>query len=427
MKKEKKRALPARVQLPGGRVVEVVELVPSKSGADGEAKGKFGEVLALLDGGKLALKVDGERLAPDDLALAELHALRAIFAACDRIADPEITVDCKNCGEPITLRPAHALPLAPFVDRELDDPELDATLELGVAHEIPPIEVGPGEATTVRLERVTVARARPLFLALAKRALRLRASVVRGMGIAALGDETSPERIARALEGASDEAFGAVTNLFLRAHYPLRLGAVTTCAACGARNDVDAPYEREFEPWHEEPAASGDFPELAQFDAAAQKIARELLGSAFADEVAFVVEGGVPACDDGGEPLLGSYVPGSPGDGENPSRAPEITVYWRTFRAMWEDDGPYDWEAELEETIAHELEHHVADGVGDDPVDAEERAEIAREAGRIHGRKALARGAAVHLGRDFSEFLRRTWPIWILALFAIIATVLATR
>ena len=34
---------------------------------------------------------------------------------------------------------------------------------------------------------------------------------------------------------------------------------------------------------------------------------------------------------------------------------------------------------------------------------------------------------AAHLGRDFGEFLRRTWPIWVLALFAIGAALIATK
>jgi hypothetical protein len=423
-KKRKPRALPTRLQLPGGRRVEL-EVTRSVT----PPKESLTAALELLDAGAVVVRAAGKHVAPDELRLVELHALRAIFAACGLVEEDELTVDCKNCEAPIVLRPARAMPLGPFIDAELDDPELDAVLDLDVAHPIPPVAIPGGQATTVRLAPVSVERARALFSALAKRTLKLRASVVQGMGIASLGDVTAPAAIARALQSASDEAFGEVTNLFLRAHYPLRLGAIVACPACGARNDVDAPYEREFPPWHGVSAITeaGTFPELEAFDAAARRIAEELLGEAFGDEIAFVVEGGVPACDDGGEPLLGSYVPGSPGDGAVPSRAPEITVYYRTFRAMWDEDGPYDWEAELDETIAHELEHHVAEGRGDDPVDAEERAEIEREAARIHGKKALARGAAAHLGRDFGEFLRRTWPVWIVALLVAIATIVATR
>jgi hypothetical protein len=129
-------------------------------------------------------------------------------------------------------------------------------------------------------------------------------------------------------------------------------------------------------------------------------------------DVVLVVEGGVAACDDGGVPLLGSYVPPFEGSQDAPSRAGEITVYYRTFRAMHEDDGPYDWQAELRETIEHELEHHLHH-LGDDPMDEAERKEIVREAIRIVGRREMVRREARSLLRDVSEFARRTWPIWI--------------
>ncbi|MBF5066225.1 hypothetical protein G6O45_23615, partial [Salmonella enterica subsp. enterica serovar Istanbul] len=60
------------------------------------------------------------------------------------------------------------------------------------------------------------------------------------------------------------------------------------------------------------------------------------------EAVELVVEGGTPAVDEGGEPLLGSYVPPHPGDAGAPSRAPVVTVYYRTFRATWDEDGAYD-------------------------------------------------------------------------------------
>ena len=67
-------------------------------------------------------------------------------------------------------------------------------------------------------------------------------SVVTG-GAAGLG-----LAIAEALARCSDAAWVAIGDLFLRAHYAPRLASVAICPKCGARNDVDAPYEREFEP-----------------------------------------------------------------------------------------------------------------------------------------------------------------------------------
>ena len=421
------RELPRRLQLPGGRIVEL------RRGRDAAPKPKkrtlFREALAVLDGGVVEVWSQKQRLAVDDLQLAELHALRAVLAASGLVEEDLVTVPCKNCDAELSLRPCAEMPLGPLIDAELDDPELDAVLPLGEAHPIPKIRIGKKSATVVRLRGVTVGAARGLFSALSRRSLDIDEAVVRGLGIESLGSERDPRKIAVALAAASDEAFGAITNLFLHAHYPLRLGAVTTCKECGARNDVDAPYDRELDPWT--PSAEGDaaeaFPDLGAFDDAARTLAKDAMGEAFERDIAFVVEGGVPACDDGGEPLLGSYLPGSEGDHGAPSRAPEITVYFRTFKAMWDEDGPYDWQGELRETIEHELEHHEADGRGHDAVDEEERSEIAREAGRVLGKKALARKATAHLGRDFAEFLRRTWPIWVLALIVVIVTLVAEK
>jgi Zincin-like metallopeptidase len=141
----------------------------------------------------------------------------------------------------------------------------------------------------------------------------------------------------------------------------------------------------------------------------------------------FLVEGGVAACDDGGDPLLGSYVPPAAGasDGSTPTRAAEITVFYRTFRGGWQDDASFDWEAELKETIEHELEHHFAYLAGDDPMDEQERRAIADEAAKIYGTREPLRHEARALGHDVGAFFRRTWPIWLLIVLATIAVSLA--
>jgi hypothetical protein len=259
------------------------------------------------------------------------------------------------------------------------------------------------------------------------------------MGVAALGDERDPKRVANALARCSDDAWDTITDLFLAAHYPPRLFSIALCPSCGARNDVDAPYDREFEPSespharaHDESAIARDsnaevFPTFDEFDARARAVADGVLGCARFGDVTLVVEGGVAACDDGGEPLLGSYVPPHPGDATAPTRTAEITVFYRTFRAMWEEDGPYDWDAELVETIEHELEHHVAWLAGDDPMDDEERAAIARETATILGRKEVVRGSLRAFGGDFAGFVRRTWPIWLILLVATIVVTLSSR
>jgi hypothetical protein len=151
-----------------------------------------------------------------------------------------------------------------------------------------------------------------------------------------------------------------------------------------------------------------------------------MLRSMPGEPVELVVEGGTPAVDDGGEPLLGSYVPPHPGDAGMPSRSPVVTVYYRTFAAMWNEDGAYDWDDELVETIEHELEHHVSFMRGDDPTDDEERAVIRDEAVRIVGRREAGRRAIEGFGASWLDFFRRTWPLWLLALAALVA-MLATQ
>jgi hypothetical protein len=166
----------------------------------------------------------------------------------------------------------------------------------------------------------------------------------------------------------------------------------------------------------------GAFPSFDAFSEEARKTAHEIMGPHEA-EVAFVVEGGVPEIDDGGEPLLGCYVPPREPTAPRPGPA-EITVFYRTFQAIWEEDGPYDWQAELAETVEHELEHHEAHLRGHDPMHEEEQDEIDREARKVLGTTAIVKDNTRALGKDFLDFLRRTWLIW---LILVIVTVLMTQ
>ncbi len=273
---------------------------------------------------------------------------------------------------------------------------------------------------------MTVAQAAPLHRALRRRRLALSASVVEAMGITALGAETRPAAIASALTHGSDEAWGAIGDWFLQAHYTPRLGAVVLCSKCGARNDVDAPYDREFEPsglamLTDQSNETNDalFPDFEGFAAHAQDAFDAIAGAA-ASQVRLVLDEGVPACDDGGEPLMGSYEPPG-GDVTAPVGNGAVTLYYRTFRAIWDDEGPYDWRAEVDETLAHELEHHAGWQTGDDPMDDDERSEIAAERARLQGRRAVARQSVAALGDDVRGFLARTWLIWVIVAAATVA------
>jgi hypothetical protein len=381
----------------------------------------FSEMVELVTSGDLVL---GERGCGVDvlaLELRDFHALRAIATRMGWLEEERVEISCRNCGVTIRHAPCAALELGPFVDAELDDPELDRTLDLSIVHAIPAVGLGEGlVALEVEFASVTVIAAAPLHRALRRRRLRVSKEIVTAMGIASLGPERDPRRIANALEHCSEEAWTAIGELFLAAHYPPRLSTLALCSTCGARNDVDAPYEREFEPTLAPlPSNAQLFAEFDTFDEHARAVFHRLA----ADQVshlALVVDADVPACDDGGEPLLGAYVPPA-GDPLAPVGVAEITVYYRSFRAMWDEDAPYDWRAELEETVEHELEHHAAWRTGHDSMDDEERGEIAREHALLIGRRQTARASVVALGVDIGGFVARTWPIWLIVLGWVIA------
>jgi hypothetical protein len=399
-----------KVQLPGGRIVEL----PKKKLAP--RKGDTKEML--YGGARDLLRELGFDLAT--LTLAEFHALRAIATHEGWLEEDDVEFECRNCGETIATKPCAAMPIGPFVDAELDDDELDELLDTNDVYDL---DVG-----ALRLRPINAKDAEPLHRALASQPLHVTPEVVTAMGIAQLAETQDPRKIARRLQRCDDRDFAEITNLFLRAHYPLRLFSLVICKHCGTRNDVDAPYDREFPPYEDAPEKSGAaFPSFDEFDELCHEIGEALIAETPPPKPLLVVEGGVPDCDDGGEPLMGSYVPGHEGDARSPSNPGTITVYYRTFASMWKDDGAYDVEGEVHETIEHELEHHVAHLVGHDPKDEEERDEIAREARRVVGKKALARAATSALASDVGEFWKRTWLVWVLALIAVAIAILASK
>jgi hypothetical protein len=154
------------------------------------------------------------------------------------------------------------------------------------------------------------------------------------------------------------------------------------------------------------------FPEFEAFDAQARSLYESRVAARH-PSVALVVDDGIPACDDGGEPLLGAYIPPG-GDPMAPVGRAEITLYYRSFRALWREDGPYDWQAELEETLEHELEHHAAWRTGHDSMDDEERDEIVRTHSLLVGRRRVRRASLAALALDIRDFLVHSWPIWLI-------------
>lgn len=415
------------MHLPSGRVV-VLEARPGVTPRRRAARAPlFSELVELVQSGDLVLRQGDGPVDVQGLALADFHALRALATRSGWLVEEPVQIACRNCGKDLTLQPCATFEIGPFVDGELDDPELDATLDLSIAHPLPPVPLTSGEAATqVTLGPVTVAQAAPLHRALRRRRLVVTEGVVCAMGVVALGAERDGRKIAGALARCPDEAWQRLGECFLEAHYPRRLGAVTLCPECGARNDVDAPYEREFEPAFPTTQSNDDvFPGFDAFARASQAIFEECAGDASAT-IRLAVDEGVPACDDGGEPLLGAYLPPA-GDPTAPVGTAEISVFFRTFRAIWDEEGPYDWQAELRETLEHELEHHTGWQVGHDPMDDEERGEIAREHARIVGTRAAARRDLQTLGQSLREFVARTWPIWLFVAAATLAITVCDR
>jgi len=403
--------------------------------AKGEASASLPQA---IESGRIQSSVDLLRAS-----LADAHVIEAILCAIGAIAHEPTETECRNCHEMVKLDGAKALPIDLLLEPP-GDAELDATLPADAEHELPrPVPIGrKTTAKTFRLAPRTLEDRVALEKILAEvDHLPLHARFVRALGLASLGEVKSPSAIARALEHLDDATFDSVWNAIALAwdetHYPPRLLAPVSCPKCGARHDVEVPAHRPLpfgrieEPDRDDPP----FPELDNFRSRAAVIAREVIeeiGLSEASGLEVIVDEGVPPCDDGGEPLLGSYTPTPEADGDIrlSSTSPfSIALYYRTFRSMYEEDGAYDVDAEIRETIEHELEHHVGFLRGSDPLDEEEREEIERERRRMTGGRPSDRlaGDVGSLFADIARFWRSTWPIWILAIAAVIATLLSSR
>ena len=131
-----------------------------------------------------------------------------------------------------------------------------------------------------------------------------------------------------------------------------------------------------------------------------------------------LVDDGVPACDDGGEPLLGCYTPSHPDDLHGDPRGPEIRIFYRTFQAAFQDEPTFDVRAEIDETIDHEVTHHLHFLAGDDPLDDDERDAIVEENVRRIGKREATRRAGKELVADVGGFFRTAWPLLLVAFIA---------
>lgn len=421
---------PFELILPSGAKGSIRGL--SKHAVDGRKPRDLGEAIAL---GAVETELDLHALP-----LADANVIEAILAAMSVIEPEPAKLECRNCSEPFEVNAAAALPLTPLLEPQ-GDPELDPVVDRAQWHELPtPIELPRrGHVDRFRLARRTFEDRLKLENVLGddpSQPLPLGPPLVRALGLDALGrgDELvvkSPIAIARMLTALDDKTFEGTWDAICRAydhqHWPPRLLAPVACPKCGARHDVE-PVARplDWAPPRSSEAARVEFPSLDEFRARAATITREVFAELGLEDprgLEVIVDDDVPPCDDGGEPLLGSYTPNLNADGDVRVQSSPfvIALYYRTFRSMF-DDEPYDVDAEIRETIEHELEHHLGFVEGEDPLDEEERRAIEVERRRLVGGSEasdLAAGAG-WLASDFGRFIRMTWPVWVIVLLALL-------
>lgn len=426
--------------------------VRARAAGESESEGPFAEALAILSAEGVLAGARGEALDVYTLPVRDVHTLRALLARAGHVREEAEKFTCENCGAPFEVAPSSLLEVGPFVDGELADPELDAPFPFGEPLPIPRIALpavrppprrlagvarrgaarGARErsAETVTFAERTAGDARALFRVAdafftgRARSLRITPAIVMGMGVVALGSERRTTVLAEALTTASRAAWTRVIDHFHDAAYPRRLFGIHRCAGCGARNDLDVPLARELE--REPPLREGElaaargvrppFPDLDAFESLVREHADRIYAERGVRNVDLFVDAGVPHCDDGGEPLLGSYLPGGVDEGTGVPRAPEVRVYYRTFESEYAHDPAFDVEGEIHETIDHELEHHLHHLAGFDPLDAEERAAIDVEEVRRIGTREAARRGRQAVWSDAAGFFRATWLLWVAVL-----------
>jgi rubrerythrin len=398
--------------LPSGRVVRVRRNVAGDAEAldDDEVDGRVlfeGRALRALRGERLAIEGVGEAELMA-MPLRDYHALRDLAGRVGAIEEEEETYTCRNCDAPMEIDPREAP-----VDELLRRYEGDTTAEevgqdLGRTVRLPHRRRGK----MVRMASVTVKDALPLWAVLGRdEPFAVTPEIVRALGVRTIGGEKDPRILARVLDRVDDAIWERVEEGFLRVQYSDRAFVPYTCEKCGALHELERPAVREVLGMGREvpdAAAGKPFPSAEEFESMVERIAPEVYAGRGVQGIAIRVEPGVAAVDDGGEPLLGSYQPS-----ENEFL---IEVYYRTFAKMHAEEGAYDLEAEIRETIDHEVEHHLHHLRGYDPLDEQERRELRDDLVKTYGaptvRRIVAEGMIAELGR----FARFAWPFLLVLL-----------
>jgi predicted Zn-dependent protease with MMP-like domain len=412
--------LPSRLLLPSGLVVRLSRPAMERAPVSNAVVGTCLQALAILAAPNVVTTDDGKPVDIFGLSVRDFHVLRAFLGHSGFVPDEPIELPCENCDQPFQVKASSLFEVGPFVDRELDDPDLDAPFAFDKAHSIPTLLTKRERVRTVRLAPRTVEEVLPLWQAENAEEVRLTPAIAIAMGIVALGNQRRARLIADALMEAPPETFRAIADLVYQAHYSPRLLGAYKCTACGARNDVEVLPVREipYDTSESRRRKKRHFPDVETFERLVRDAGKRIYRQHAVRNIDLIVDDGVPACDDGGEPLLGCYTPSNVDELTGQDRGPEIRLFYRTFQAAFQDEPSFDLLAEIDETIDHEVTHHLHFLAGDDPLDDEEREAIVKENVRRVGKRETARRASKMLVDDVTGFFRTAWPLLLVAFIA---------
>ncbi len=391
-----------------GSTLEVRLALPERPFADDVVGGRrrfAGRFFHAFDRG--AVRIDGVS-SLDALPVSDFHLVRDLAERCGVLArERPAPHRCRNCGKRLPRPAADAL-LEPLLTPAHPDEEETAPLLLSLDTPIDGV-------LEVECRAVDVVDAIALFeFVEADPPAAITPAIVCGLGIVSMhttrGRLRDPAELARLLSDASDDLIDVLSAHYEDRTYPLRCSVPVRCRHCEAIHDLPTPSLRELEgSWAPLADADRDSATFPSFDAFSQRsvaIADQVYRARDVGGLVLVVEDGVPAVDDGGEPLLGSYQPIYDNDGPTfTSVRFEITLYYRTFRSMFEE-APYDVDAEIEETIDHEVQHHLYHLAGSDPMDAEERREARAELERTFGKETVRRAEQDALRTELGTMMR---------------------
>lgn len=376
--------------------------------------------LSLLERPGFLKTNDGQAFDVQGLSLRDVHVLRAFLLHAGVVPDEQIEVSCENCEKKFQVKPSTLFEPSPFIDGDLSDPDLDAPFDHDKVHKIPRVLVGKERARTIRIAARTVRDVLPLWHAEVAAEVQLTPAIVIAMGITALGRERRASVIAEALMHASPQAFRAIADLVYQAHYSPRLVGAYRCVECGARNDLEvlSVGEIPYDTTETQRQTRRVFPDVETFERLVREAGKRIYRQRGVRNIDLIVDDGVPACDDGGEPLLGCYTPGHPDDLTGEPLGPEIRIFYRTFQVACRDEPGFDMRGEIDETIDHEVTHHLHFLAGDDPLDDEEHDAIVEENVRRIGKREAARRAGRAISEDVGGFFRTAWPLLLVAFLA---------